>query len=354
VNGRQRVALMMLLLLFAENGNGADVVPGYKMEFPRDHGSHPAFRTEWWYATGWVRTQAGEELGFQITFFRSARDEVAANPSEFAPREILIAHAAVSDPAKGRLWKAEQVARAGFGLAAAREGDAAVWIDGWKLARDRGAFHINTVAEDFSLGFVLSPTQAPMLNGEAGYSRKGTAPLAASQYYSVPHLAVHGDIVREGRREPVTGEAWLDHEWSSEYLEPGAVGWDWIGINLDDGGALMAFRIRGRDGGVRWAGGTLRPAKGAQRSFTPADVTFMPGRRWQSPRTAIGYPVAWTVRAGDLVLELEPLMDDQESDTRRTTGAIYWEGAVRARAGGRVVGRGYLELTGYGEALRLR
>lgn len=332
----------------------APVVPGYRIEFPRDHGAHPAFRTEWWYATGWLRTDAGETLGFQITFFRSRQDAAAGNPSAFAPQQIIIAHAAISDPAHGQLWKDQRIARAGFGLAQAREGDTDVWLDDWHLARKDGAYGLAARAERFTLELSLAPTQPPMLNGEDGFSRKGAAPLAASYYYSLPQLAVRGQVVREGRRDIVSGTAWLDHEWSSEYLEPGAVGWDWASVNLADGGALMAFRIRDRAGRPRWAGGTLRAADGSIRHYAPQDIEIIPGRVWRSPRTAIAYPVEWTVRVGERRLELEPLMDDQESDSRLTTGAIYWEGAMRAREGGREVGRGYLELTGYGEALELR
>ena len=332
----------------------APVVPGYAMAFPRDHGSHPAFRTEWWNATGWLRTASGEQLGFQATFFRSLREEAAGTPSAFAPHQILVAHAAISDPARGHLWKDQRIARAGLGLAGANTGDAVVWIDGWRLVREGGSFRIRAPATDFALDLALAPAQPPLLNGEAGFSRKGRSPAAASYYYSLPHIEVRGHIAREGRREAVTGEAWLDHEWSSEYLEPQAAGWDWVGLNLDDGSALMAFRIRGRDGGVRWAGGSLRTADGRLLHFAPGDIAFTPRRSWRSPRTAIIYPVEWLLRAGDLALSIAPLMDDQESDTRATTGAIYWEGAVRASTGGREVGRGYLELTGYGEALRLR
>ncbi len=350
----RRLLLAAVAVFMVAASAAPPVVPGYSLAFPRDHGSHPDFRTEWWYSTGWLRTARGARVGFQITFFRSRQAIADANPSAFAPRQILIAHAAISDPLRGRLQKDQRIARAGFDLAQAREGDAAVWIDQWALTRASGAWHIAAPAEEFTLMLTLSPTQPPMLNGESGYSRKGPAPAAASYYYSLPHLSVAGDIVRDGRREAVTGEAWLDHEWSSEYLEPEAAGWDWIGLNLDDGAALMAFRIRDRHGGVRWAGGTLRAADGTTRHFAPGDISFDPQRRWRSPRTAIEYPVEWSVRAGDIAFALTPLMDDQESDTRATTGAIYWEGAVRAGKGGREIGRGYLELTGYGEALLLR
>ncbi len=208
--------------------------------------------------------------------------------------------------------------------------------------------------EEFGFGLTLEPTAPALLNGSGGYSQKGPSPTAASLYYSVPQLKVAGTVERGGRRAAVTGTAWLDHEWSSAYLDPASVGWDWIGVNLDDGGALMAFRMRDAAGNTRWAGGTLRSADGAVHSLAPGEVRFTPGRRWRSPATAVEYPVEWQVAAGSLELALVPLMDDQESDSRATTGAVYWEGAVEARANGTRVGRGYLELTGYGERLRLR
>jgi predicted secreted hydrolase len=166
-------------------------------------------------------------------------------------------------------------------------------------------------------------------------------------------LKVQGSVVRQDRSSAVTGEAWLDHEWSSEYLDEQAVGWDWLGLNLDDGAALMVFRIRGPHDEQRWAGGTLRRRDGSVEILNPEDVEFREGRRWVSSRTAISYPVEWTVRAGALNLAIKPLLDDQENDTRLTTGAIYWEGAVQAGIDGRPAGRGYLELTGYGSRLRL-
>jgi predicted secreted hydrolase len=151
----------------------------------------------------------------------------------------------------------------------------------------------------------------------------------------------------------VKGTAWLDQEWSTAYLEQGAVGWDWIGINGADGSALMAFRIRRADGTAHWAGATLRDARGEARAFAPHEIEWTKLREWRSTRTGITWPVAFRVRVGALDLTLEPLMDDQESDTRATTGAVYWEGAVRAFEGGRLFGRGYLELTGYGAPLEL-
>lgn len=338
-------------------GTGTDyppVVAGMAMEFPRDFGSHSEFRTEWWYVTGWLTTAEGGPLGFQITFFRTRPDIDERNPSAFTPRQLLVAHCALSDPARGRLWQDQRMRRAGLGLAQAASGDTQVWIDDWRLERKGGSYQARVAADGFGLALDLTPTRAPLENGQAGLSRKGPSPRSASYYYSIPHLKVTGSVMRGGKSEAVSGEAWFDHEWSSDYLDTEAVGWDWIGIDLDDGGALMAFRIRGPHGETRWAGGTLAGPDGSARSLEPGDVDFTPGRRWVSPRTGISYPVTWRVRAGTAEFDLDPLMDDQENDTRLTTGAIYWEGAVRALKGGRIVGRGYLELTGYGERLRLR
>jgi predicted secreted hydrolase len=330
------------------------VLAGQALQFPADYGSHPQFRTEWWYVTGWLQTSTGEPLGFQITFFRTRPEIDEANPSAFAPHQLLIVHCALSDPRRGRLWQDQRIQRAGFGLAQAAVGDTDLTLDGWTLKRTDEAYLATIDADGFALHLRLVATQPPLLNGDAGVSRKGSAPTAASYYYSVPHLRVEGLIERERRSDTVSGEAWFDHEWSSEYLEAGAVGWDWIGINLADGGALMAFRIRGAGGASRWAGGTLRAADGTTQTLGAGDVQFEPLRDWTSPRTGTRYPVEWRIRVSSREIELAPLMDDQENDTRLSTGAIYWEGAVQAFEAHRPIGRGYLELTGYGEALHLR
>jgi predicted secreted hydrolase len=364
----RRLFLVAALLLAGPAGGGAAsagtgaaagtdyaiVTPGNPMAFPRDYGSHPNFRTEWWYVTGWLTTQSGESLGFQITFFRTRPDIDADNPSAFAPRQLLIAHCAISDPKRGRLWQDQRIRRAGFGLAEAALGDTEVWIDDWSLKHRAGVYDAKIAAEDFAIAVELADTQPPLINGDAGVSRKGPEPASASYYYSLPHMTVTGNITRGGEPTRVTGEAWFDHEWSSEYLDDAAQGWDWIGINLDHGAALMAFRIRGVDGSVRWAGGTYRDGDGKVDILQAAAVRFDAVRNWTSPRTGSQYPVEWRVDAGSHGFVLRPLMDDQENDTRLSTGAIYWEGAVRAYEAGRLVGRGYLELTGYGDRLKLR
>lgn len=329
------------------------VHPGPVLAFPRDHGAHPAFRTEWWYTTGWLRTAGGETLGFQVTFFRTRPRVDAANPSRFAPRQVLFAHAALSQAGAGGLLHGERAARQGFGLAGARTGDADVTIRDWRLRRSPdGRWATRVAAKEFGFALTFAPTQPPLRQGQGGYSRKGPRPEQASYYYSVPHLRVSGRVQRAGKPVAVTGEAWLDREWSSNYLAPDAQGWDWTGLNLDDGSALMAFRIRRKGGGTLWAGGSLRRRDGRTIVLGPQDVSFRPLRQWRSPATGAVYPVAQelSVRLPDGVHRwpLEPLFAAQELDARRSGLPVYWEGAVRTRGG-----RGYLELTGYDRALTM-
>ncbi|MEN3355533.1 MAG: hypothetical protein V7640_3691, partial [Betaproteobacteria bacterium] len=291
--------------------------------------------------------------GFQITFFRTRPAIDENNPSTFTPRQIIIAHAALSDVSHGKLSHEQRVARAVLGLAGAEEGRTNVWIDDWSLAQEGREYKARIASHDFVFDLSFAPTQSPLLQGEDGVSRKGPRRESASYYYSIPHLNVAGTIGEAGKRFEVAGSAWLDHEWSSSYMDARASGWDWIGINLDGGGALMAFRMRDGAGATFWAGGSYRDPRGNRNALAPDDLEFIALRTWRSPRTGTTYPIAWRVRAGAIELTLEPLMDDQESDTRASVGAVYWEGAVRALRDNKPVGRGYLELTGYGQPLRL-
>jgi predicted secreted hydrolase len=309
---------------FAQKVSYPRVEPGKRFEFPRDHGAHPEHRVEWWYVTGWL----DEPLGFQITFFRARPEDETANPSRFTPRQILFAHAALSDPKRGRLLHDQRAARAGFSLAEAELERTGVWIDDWSLVLEGRSYRARIAAREFDFEFTFFADQL-VLQGEAGFSRKGHRPAEASYYYSRPHMSVVGKL--DGRA--VTGKAWLDHEWSSAYMAPEATGWDWTGINLADGGSLTAFRMRNKAGGTHFASGP----------------GMQPLRVWKSPRTGVEYPVAMQV--GEL--RLEPLMDDQELDSRLSTGTIYWEGAVRALKNRSEIGRGYLELTGYWKPMKL-
>jgi predicted secreted hydrolase len=337
----------------------APLADGKELVFPRDFGAHPSFRTEWWYATGWLTTAEGKSVGYQVTFFRSRTETDDANPSKFAPKQLIIGHAALSDAAQGKLLHDERSARAGFGLAFASEADTDVKLDDWRMTRgDDGRYRMSIPASGFTLELVLEPTQPVLLQGRGGYSQKGPRPEQSSYYYSKPQLKTSGAIVgADGRRTAVTGVTWLDQEWSSPVLDPEAAGWDWTGVSLDDGGALMAFRIRRKTpqgaGDTLWAHATWRDASGKIMHFGPDDVKFTPRTRWRSPRTGAEYPVAVTIETGDASWQLDPLQPDQELDSRRSTGAVYWEGAVTVSRGGKQAGRGYLELTGYVRPMKL-
>ncbi|TFW18068.1 lipocalin-like domain-containing protein [Duganella callida] len=327
---------------------------GQALAFPADYGAHPDYKTEWWYVTGWLETPDGKPLGFQVTFFRSATTHDRANPSQFAPKQLIIGHAALSDPSNGKLLHDQRSAREGFGLSYARTGDTNVKLEDWHMVRAAdGSYVVHVDGPQFQYDLTLQPSQPDLLEGERGYSRKGPKAAQSSYYYSQPHLQVSGSITRLGKKTSVRGAAWLDHEWSSEALDPEASGWDWVGANLSDGGALMAFEVRSKTGAKLWAHATWRDASGKIMQFAPDQVSFAPQRRWRSPRTNAEYPVATRLTTGDTVWEIVPLQDDQELDSRRSTGAVYWEGAVTLSRDGKPAGRAYLEMTGYVRAMKL-
>ena len=174
---------------------------GRPLQFPQDYGSHPAFRNEWWYVTGWVDDASGNAAGFQVTFFRNRPRVAEDNPSRFAPRQLLFAHAALADPRYGRLRHDQRAARAGFDIAAAHEGTTDVWIGDWSLRQSEGSYRARIAARDFRLDLQFAPTQAVLLQGDAGFSRKGPSPHQASYYYSQPQLAVTGQVATAGSDE---------------------------------------------------------------------------------------------------------------------------------------------------------
>ena len=325
----------------------ADAPP---LDFPRDQGAHPSFRTEWWYLTGWLRDTSGAPVGFQVTFFRSRPAIDQDNPSAFSPRQVMMAHAALSDPKRGRLLHDQRVARLGPGRTRLSESGLDLALDDWTWRSGAdGGFAITVPAQDFTLALTTAQTPPLLPEGPNGVSAKGRG--AASRYYSLPHLTVSAELTRDGHKEHLTGEAWFDHEWSSTLLPDKAVGWDWAALNLDDGGAVMAFRIRDDKGETLWAGGTWRDRDGSPVFLREDEVRFEPRRRWHSPHSGADYPVesdlAVSLHGDTRLFSLHPLLDDQELDSRLAGGPIYWEGAVSCEQG-----RGYLELTGYDRAIR--
>jgi predicted secreted hydrolase len=353
-----------------------DQVQPRALSFPQDHGAHPVSRIEWWYATGRLHlvdspTSASappdDAWGFQVTFFRSRTAVPADHPSRFAATQLLFAHAALTDLRARRLHHDQRIARAGFGIAGARVGDSEISLRDWRFARSdlltatgasssesRYTAAVSSDSADFALALQMDTTQPLLLQGVGGYSRKGPQQAQASHYYSQPQLAVSGTLKRAGQVQAVRGTAWLDHEWSDSLLDPAAVGWDWIGMNLDDGSALTAFRLRDAAGGAVYAGGSFRAPGMAVRNFAAAEVRWTAGRRWTSPSTKASYPVDWTVDTPAGRFQVRALVDGQELDSRASTGTVYWEGLSELLdATGRRVGRGYLEMTGYAARLSL-
>ncbi len=347
-----------LLLALAGLAPPAQALKARTLAFPRDFGAHPDLRTEWWYITGHAKADGGRELGFQLTFFRSRVDVAQGLRSRFAARQLIFAHAAVTDLAGARLLHDQRIAREGFGLAQAATEDTDVRLDGWTLQRSgspaQSHYRARLAARDFSLELDFASTQPLLLQGEQGLSRKGPDARQASHYYSQPQLQAQGRITLGKQALPVQGRAWLDHEWSEELLHPEARGWDWIGMNLDDGSALTAFVLRRGDGSALWAGGSFRSEGGSPRNFAPDAVHFKPLRWWTSPLTQARYPVDWQVDTPAGRFEVRARLDAQELDSRPSTGAVYWEGlSDLLDAQGRRVGRGYLEMTGYAAPLRM-
>ena len=343
-------------------------LPPRQLQVPRDFGSHPDLRTEWWYITGQARA-GGQRWGFQVTFFRSRVDGTQALKSAFAAHQLVFAHAALTDVQAGRLHHDQRIARAGFGVAEASSTDTDIRLQDWSLRRtdqgtEKGAgsrYSARVASNDFALDLVFDSTQPPLLQGQQGLSRKGPDAAQASYYYSQPQLQVSGSLALNGRRmavdpatQPGDNRAWMDHEASEALMHPQAVGWDWIGMNLHDGSALTAFRLRRADGSTLWTGGSLRTPGAAVRVFANGEVVFTPLRWWTSPLAQTRYPVQWRVETPSGRFEVRALLDNQELDSRSSTGAIYWEGLCALHgASGAVVGGGYLEMTGYAQALKL-
>jgi predicted secreted hydrolase len=361
----QRRALLLAGLAAAAPGRAA-AVEARPLQFPADFGAHPEQRTEWWYATGWLvpagaPAQASPTHGFQITFFRTRTAVPPDHPSAFAATQLVFAHAAATDLAAGRLRHDQRIARQGFGLAQAEAGDTALRLRDWQLRRqgpvDRSVYvaQAGGAQAGFALDLELAATQAVLLQGDRGFSQKGPQPELASRYYTQPQLQAGGRLTLDGRVQPVRGVAWLDHEWGERILHDDAVGWDWTGMNLLDGSALTAFRLRRADGSTLWAGGSFRAGDAAAaRSFAADEVSFTPLRHWTSPATQTRYPVQWQLQTPAGRFVVNPLLDVQEQDSRASTGTLYWEGLSELLDGqGRRVGLGYLELTGYAQRLRL-
>ncbi len=322
--------------------------------FPADHGPHPEFRTEWWYYTGNLATAEGRRFGFQLTFFRSALAPpgMPARASAWATRQAWLAHFTVSDVDEKRFHSFERWSRDAAGLAGAQGEPFKVWVRDWSAA---GApvfpMRLQAAEREVAIDLLLQQGKPPVLQGERGLSRKSAEPGNASYYYSLTRMPASGTIRVGGERFQVTGDSWMDREWSTSSLGKDQVGWDWLALQLSDGWDAMLYRLRRAGGSADPASsGTLIAPDGGSRPLASTDFQLAGTGQWRSPRSGARYPDRWRVRVPgeELDLDVRPLLADQELDV----AFRYWEGAVEISGthhGRPVRGRGYVEMTGYAQ-----
>jgi len=332
-----------------------------RFSFPDDHGAHPGYRTEWWYYTGNLTAATGARFGFQLTFFRrqlrpsDTRGDWPEPASAWRTNQIYLAHAALTDLSEQRHVMAEKVSREALGMAGA-VADAKgtrIFLNEWETVITSTAHTLRMTDEKFDLSLTLAPTKGPISHGEDGYSRKGAEPEEASCYYSFPRMAATGRVRIAKNSYLVTGQGWMDHEFSTAPLAEGVSGWDWFSIQLDDQRELMMYFLRLATGGLHPASsGTLIGPGGQVEHLTRTDLWAQATRHWTSPATGAIYPLAWeiTLPGHAMQLQLTAALDNQEMITTGSTGVSYWEGSVTVNgqaSGVPVTGRGYMELTGY-------
>ena len=352
-----RLALLFVIAMQAVSP-WKQATAGYTFAFPRDHAAHSDFKIEWWYYTGNVKAADGRRFGYQVTFFRVGIDHTPANPSKWAVRDLYMTHLAVSD-AKGQRYRfAEKLTRGGPGLAGAKTDTYFTWNDDWTAGiRDQGSgireHVLHATSPQAGIDLVLAEGKPPAINGINGINQKGAREGNASHYYSLTRMPTKGTIAIDGERFEVSGQSWMDHEFSTSFLEPEQRGWDWLSIQLSDNRELMLYRMRRADGSHDpRSSGTLVDANGKTTHLSNEDFTLTPGRSmFKSPNGAI-YPTEWSVAIPSQKIELRVTtpLNDQELSLVKSTGIAYWEGMidVDGRSGSQAVrGSGYLEMTGY-------
>jgi predicted secreted hydrolase len=332
-------------------------LPDWVYEFPRDHHWHEGFKTEWWYFTGNLQSEDGEDFGYQLTFFRQGimTDLPEGVRSRFAVRDLAFAHFAVSRLDIGEYRHFSRWNRGAFGEAGFGRENVMAWIQDWEVENlEPGVFRLQAVEEGIEIALELRTAKPPVFHGKDGVSQKAEGEGRASHYYSFTRLLTTGVVRWEGREFAVRGTSWYDHEWATNQLTEEQEGWDWFSLQFDDGTELMLFQIRLRDGGRDpFSSGTFVDAEGVATPVGVEDFTLEPGRTWVSKATGGAYPVEWRIGIPKLGLELEVAsrLDAQEFTE---PPIFYWEGAMRARGtrdGQPVTAVGFLEMTGYGSPI---
>lgn len=315
--------------------------------FPEDHAAHPGYRNEWWYFTGNLDGPDGQHWGFQFTLFRFELDPGPRPDSAWSADAVWMAHLALSDIDGQIFYQAERFARGALGLAGATQDR--WWLRDWRVTRNGDRFDLTANAEDFGVDLELEQRRPIVQQGQDGYSQKGPQAGNASHYYSITRLTAVGNVRVGDRDILVEGLAWLDREWGSSQLADNLAGWDWFSLQLDDGRDVMVYRLRTNDGQAsRFSAGKVVYPDGDSRTLGPEDFTAIPEREWRDT-DGHDWPVAWTVTIPSEGLSLDV---EARFDVQRWTGAVsYWEGAVSVSDAdsGESLGRGYLELSGYGD-----
>jgi predicted secreted hydrolase len=370
---RSKKAAFVLLWLFlmraAAAGNAVaedetdylSVTGPCNLVFPVDHGSHPGYRTEWWYYTGNLEADSGKRYGFQLTFFRSQisapgyAQKWPRPHSAWRTQQVYAAHAALTDIAGKRHLQSELLARGAMAMAGVKQEATFTLVYIRNASAEIGAdrHELRMATDDFAYELTLKPVKPPALHGQAGYSRKGSAPERASCYYSLSRLETAGALTIDGKTIPVRGLSWMDHEFSTAPLEPGIIGWDWFSLQLSDQTEIMLFLLRNEQGGFNPASsGTFIDVSGKPVHLTKNDFRVEVLDYWKSPRSQAVYPVRWRLTFSPLAIQLNARANifDQEMQTQATTGVIYWEGSISIEGSvGKypLKGAGYAELTGY-------
>ncbi len=342
-------------------GSDEDYARAYEpvpFTFPHDHGPHPEYATEWWYYTGNLSDAAGDLYGYQLTFFRSALSpHMPERASDLATNQVYMAHFAITSGPANEHRSFDRFSRGAGGLAGAT-GDPAysVWLEDWRVDQI-GPQQVHLVATadgpegPLTLDLVLTETRDPLLHGDRGLSQKGPEPGNASYYYSLVGMQTRGVITFDGESSEVTGLSWMDHEFGTSALSGDALGWDWFSVTLDNGVVIMFAQIRTLSGQSQDIfEGTLAYPDGRQFVINQDDFELTALDQWTSPDTGIVYPSGWQVSFPeyDIELTIQPLIEDQEMDVAFT----YYEGStlIQGSVNGETVrGRGYVELTGYGD-----
>jgi predicted secreted hydrolase len=358
---KSKAAIWVAILMLAGplTGQYQQAAPGYGYEFPRDYFNHDDFQTEWWYYTGNLTASDGHRFGFELTFFRQAVDRTVTKPDTWDVRDVYLAHLALSDLDGGAFYHAERTNRSGPGIAGVNESEKRIWNGNWKVSWNGQQQKLEAVEDRFSFSLMLNPEKAPVIHGENGISRKGAGTGQASHYISLTRLKTEGKIQLGDKNYPVSGLAWMDHEFFSEQLAPELAGWDWFSTQLDNGTELMLYRFRRKDGSVDlYSAGTFVDAQGHTNHLRSDDFSLTPGgAAWQSAETGANYPIEWNVAVPKLNLQLvaKTRLKSQELASKSRLVPSYWEGAMEFRGTqgkAEVDGVGYLEMTGYERTVR--